>query len=223
MSFKMPPRKIKLWGLVSRQPRWGLTVRGWSVILLAIALTLWLLLTRLESFFAYSLPVPAEILIVEGWIGDNAIIGAIDEFERKPYELLITAGSNLGRGEYLSEYKDFAHLSEATLITLGFDPEKIQPIPTPTAKRDRTLTSASEVQKWLHNNQIHPTGINIYSDNVHSRRSWLIYQKVFEPEIKVGVISHPAQNYDPKRWWASSVGFKAVTSEILFYIYTKFL
>ncbi|MGB5635612.1 MAG: YdcF family protein [Waterburya sp.] len=219
----MPKRKTKLWGLVSRQPRWGLTVRGWLGFLIAITLTFWLLLSRLESFFAYSAPVEAEILVVEGWISDSGIIGAIAEFERKPYEILITAGSNLGRGEYLSEYKDFAHLSEATLITLGFDPQKIQPIPTPDAKRDRTLTSALEVKKWLQQNQMHPAGINIYSDNVHGRRSWLIYKKVFEPEIKVGVISHPGQNYDPKRWWASSEGFKAVTSEILFYIYTKFL
>lgn len=219
----MPRRKTKLWGLVSRQPRWGLTIRGWLGVLLAIATTFWLLLTRLEPFLAHSVPVAAEVLIVEGWIGDDGIIGAMAEFERKPYELLITAGSNFGRGEYLSEYKDFAHLSEATLITLGFDPEKVQPIPTPAAKRDRTLTSALEVKKWLQKNNMTPTGVNIYSENVHSRRSWLTYKKAFEPEIKVGVIAHPAQNYDPKAWWASSVGFKAVTSESLSYIYTKFL
>jgi len=217
----MPRRQTKLWGLLSRQPRWGLTVRGWVGILFAIAIVFWLIVTRLESFFSYSAPIEAEILIVEGWITDNGVIGAIAEFERKPYELLITAGSNFGRGEYLSEYKDFAHLSEATLINLGFDPEKIQPIPTPIAKRDRTLTSAFTVKKWLQNNEIHPTGINIYTDNVHGRRSWLIYKKALAPLIKVGVISHPGQNYDPKKWWASSAGFKAVTSEILSYIYTK--
>lgn len=217
----MPRRQTKLWGLVSFKPRWGLTIQGCLGILLAIALSGWLLLTRLEAFFSLSAPVEAEILIVEGWIADNGIIGSMAEFELHPYQLLITAGSNFGRGEYLSEYKDFAHLSEATLITLGFDPEKIQPIPTPRAKRDRTLTSALEVKKWLQKNQIYPSGINVYSENVHGRRSWLIYKEAFEPEIKVGIISHPGENYDPKRWWASSEGFKRVTSEILSYLYTK--
>lgn len=219
----MPRRQTKLWGLLSRQPRWGLTIKGGLGLLLAIALIFWLLLTRIEPFFAYSVPVKAEILVVEGWIGDQGIIGAIAEFERKPYQLLITTGSRFGRGEYLSEYQDFAHLSEATFITLGFDPQKLQPILTPPAKRDRTLTSAFEVKRWLKENKIYPTGINVYSENVHSRRSWLIYRKVFEPDIKVGVISHPAQNYDPKAWWTSSEGFKKVTSEVISYIYVKFL
>ena len=88
-------------------------------------------------------------MIVEGWIGDDGIIGAMAEFERKPYQLLITAGSHFGRGEYLSQYKDFAHLSSATLITLGFDPQQVQAIPTPPAKRNRTLTAAVEVKRWL--------------------------------------------------------------------------
>lgn len=219
----MPRRTTKLWGLVSRQPRWGLTFRGWLGVLLAIAVTFWLILTRLEPFLACTFPVTADILLVEGWIGDDAIIGAIAEFERKPYKLLITAGSNFGRGEYLSEYKNFAHLSQATLITLGFDPEKIQPIPTPRPDRDRTLTSALEVQKWLRENQVTPLGINLYTDNVHGRRSWIVYKQVFEPEIKVGVIAHPAQNYNPKTWWASSEGFKAVILETISYIYIKFL
>lgn len=217
----MPQRRKRLWGLVSLEPRWGLTFQGWLWILFAIAVSGWLLLTRLEAFFSCSAPVEAEILVVEGWITDNGIIGAIDEFERSPYKLLITSGSNFGRGEYLSEYKDFAHLSEATLITLGFDPDKIQAIPTPLAKRDRTLISAFEIKKWLQKNQISPQGINVYTDNVHGRRSWLNYKKALEPEIKVGVISHPGQNYDPKNWWASSEGFKRVTSEIIAYIYTK--
>ena len=215
--------KTTKWGLVSRRVRWGLTFKGWFGIFIVVVLVLWLFIARIEPFLAYSLPVEAEILVVEGWIGDASIVGAMAEFERKPYELLITTGTKLGRGEYLSEYQDFAHLSEATLITLGFDPQKVQPIPTPPARRDRTLTSAFEVKKWLRENEISLTGINIYSDNVHARRSWLTYRKVFEPEVKVGIISHPALDYDSQTWWSSSEGFKKVTSEVISYLYTRFL
>ena len=219
----MPKRQTKLWGLISRQPRWGLTIRGWLGILLAIALLFWFTLFRLESFFAHSAPVKAEILLVEGWISDDALKGAIAEFNNHPYELLITAGSDFGRGEYLSEYKDFAHLSAASLITFGFNPQQIQPIRIPLIERDRTLNSALEVKRWLQENKFDVSGINIYSENVHARRSWLIYQKVFKPEVKIGVIAHPAITYNPQRWWASTDGFKRVIGECIAYIYTVFL
>lgn len=217
-------RKVKrrLLGLISYQPRWGLTLRGWLMMLVAIACLLWSILFKLEPFLAYSAPVSADILIVEGWIGDQGIIGAMEEFESQSYKLLITAGSNFGRGEYLSEYQDFAHLSEATLVTLGFDSKKIQPIPTPTAERDRTLTSAVEVKTWLSQNDLELQGINLYTVDVHSRRTWLLYQKTLAP-MEVGIISHPPQDYDPQKWWATSEGFRKVFSETLAYVYAKFL
>lgn len=219
----MPKKQSKLWGTISYQPRWGLTLRGWSAILLAIAVVFWLLLFKLEPFLAYSTPIDAEILIVEGWIADLGLIGAYEEFQSKPYRLLITAGSDFGRGEYLSEYKNFALLSKATLVELGLEPQKIQPILTPKPERDRTLTSAREVKKWLKNNNIHPQNVNIYTMDVHSRRSWMLYRQVLEPEIKVGVISHPPLTYDPQAWWASSEGFRKILGESLAYLYAKFL
>lgn len=219
----MPKRQTKLWETISRKPRWGLTVRGWLGVLLAIALLFWLLLSKLEPFLAYSAPVEAEILIVEGWIADDGLMGALQEFRRKPYKLLITAGSDFGRGEYLSEYKNFANLSKATLTALGLEPEKIQPVRTPQARRDRTLTSAMAVEEWLQQSELRPQGVNIYTMDVHARRSWLLYRRVLEPEIQVGVISHPPLTYDPQAWWASSEGFRKILGESLAYLYAKFL
>ena len=218
----MPRRQIILWGLISRQPRWGLTIKGWLGISGAVILVIWLLLFKLQPFLAYTHPIDeAELLIVEGWIGDDGIIGAMAEFERKPYQLLITTGSNLSHGQYLSQYKDFAHLTEATLITLGFNPQKIKALPTPLTKRNRTLTAALEVKRWLVQNLNFKT-VNVYSQDVHSRRSWLLYSQVLEPEIQVGVIAHPPLDYDSQTWWTSSEGFKEVVTEVLAYIYAKF-
>ncbi len=219
----MPRKKTKSLGLISYKPRWGLSIWGWLGILLAIAFLFWLLLFRLEPFLAYSAPLDAEVLIVEGWIGDEGIMGAINEFERKPYKLMITAGSPFGRGEYLSEYRDFANLSKATMVTLGFDPDKIQPVPTPQVIRDRTLTSAGAVKEWLDLTKVDPQAVNVYTVDVHSRRTWLLYRQAFEPEIAVGIISHPPVDYDPDAWWASSEGFRKVFSEGIAYIYAKFL
>ncbi len=215
--------KKRFWGIVDYQPRWGLTIKGWLIVLLSIVLAIALILFRLQSFLAHTEPIAADVLVVEGWLGDGAIDGAIVEFNRRQYKLLITTGIPLGRGEHLTEYKNFAKLSEATLITLGFDAGKIQAIPTPNVKRDRTLASAIAVKEWLAKSNLEVDGINVYSDDVHTRRSWLLFKKVFEPEIAVGAIAHPPVDYDAKFWWASSEGFRTVLSEGIAYIYAKFL
>ncbi len=215
--------KKRLWGLIDYQPRWGLTIKGWLIILLGILLAIVLILLRLQSFLAYNKPIAADVLIVEGWVGDGAIEGAIVEFNSRQYQLLITTGIPLGRGEHLTEYKNFAKLSEATLITLGFDSDKIQAIPTPNVERDRTLASAIAVKEWLKKSNLKVNGVNVYTDDVHSRRSWLLFKRVFEPEIAVGAIAHPPPDYDPQFWWTSSAGFRTVLSEGIAYIYAKFL
>lgn len=215
--------KKKLWGLIDYQLRWGLTIKGWLIIFLGIGLANALILFTLQPFLSHTQPLAANILVVEGWLGDSAIDGAMIEFNRRQYQLLITTGIPLGRGEHLTEYQNFAKLSEATLITLGFDPNKIQPIPTPNVERDRTLASAIAVKDWLVKSNLKVDGINVYSLDVHSRRSWLLFKKVFEPEIAVGAIAHPPVEYDAKLWWTSSEGFRTVLSESIAYIYAKFL
>ena len=40
-----------------------------------------------------------------------------------------------------------------------------------------------------------PNNSNIYTFDVHTRRIWLIYKKIFTPEIKVGVIAHKSSEY----------------------------
>ncbi len=215
----------KSWlGLISHRPRWGLTLKGWMVIFLIISITSATIPLKLESFLAYSAPIPADILVVEGWVSDDAVKGAIAEFKRgKNYRLLITTGIRLGRGEYLSEYKSFAELSAATFLALGFEQSKLKAIPSPYVKRDRTLTSAQNVKKWLDRTNLKIQGINVYTADVHSRRSLLLFKKVFEPNIKIGAIAHPPVDYDPRFWWSSSQGFKTVLSETIAYIYAKFL
>lgn len=214
--------KQKLWGLIAYQPFWGLTIKGWlsmMLVLLAIAI---MVVINIHSFLAPVAPIEAEALVIEGWIGDDGIQGAIAEFQQQDYQILITVGTPLLRGAYLSEYKNFAQLSAATAIQLGFDPEKIAIIPIPPTKRDRTLASAIVVKKWLKENYPQINAINLYSKNVHSRRSWILYKKACNPEVNVGIIAHPPVDYDARSWWTSSEGFREITGEAIAYIYAKF-
>lgn len=214
--------KQKLWSLISYQPRWGLTFKGWLLIILSFMSISIFLGFNIYSFLAPVAPIDAEALVVEGWIDDDGIKDAIAHFQQQNYQILITTGTPLGRGSYLSEYKNFAQLSAATAVKLGFDENKIAMVSTPSVERDRTLASAIAVKQWLQQNKPQITAINVYSKGVHGRRSWLLYREAFNPEMKVGIISHTPVSYNAQSWWKSSEGARETISEAIAYIYVKF-
>ena len=212
--------------LLQRRQMWTLTFEGW-VIALALTIILFLFaVTQIQSFLAVTSPILADTLVVEGWIDDNGLKQALAEFERGSYRQIITTGIPLQKGYYLSDYKDFANLEAASLEAMGGDKNKIIPIPTPGVLKDRTHASVLELNKWLVNSQQNShqkiESINLFSDNVHSRRSWMIYKKILEPKIKVGVIAAENFSYNPKRWWGSSEGIRTVLPEAIGYIYALF-
>lgn len=215
-------KKPKNWWLIDYKPRWGLTLQGWLSILLLTTIAIWLIGSQLHPFLAYTAPVKAEILVVEGWIEDEGLVGALAEFRRGNYQFLMTTGTILDRGMYLSKYKNFAQLSVATLITLGLDKSKSIVVPTPEVKKDRTLAGAIAVQQWLAKTNLKITGMNIYSDDVHTRRTWFLFRKAIPASIRIGAIAHPSIRYEAKSWWTSSEGVRKTLSELIAYCYVKF-
>ncbi|MBW4641257.1 MAG: YdcF family protein [Gloeocapsa sp. UFS-A4-WI-NPMV-4B04] len=126
-------------------------------------------------------------------------------------------------GYYLAEYKTFADLSAATLKALGLKTEKLIAVPTPDVIKDRTYASAIAFRQWLLNSDLKIKSINLYTFDVHSRRSWLLFKQVLAPKIKVGVIATKTLDYEPNKWWTSSEGVRSVISETIAYIYARFL
>jgi hypothetical protein len=72
----------------------------------------------MHDFLSVCSPVPANVLIVEGWLPDNALAQAIAEFESGQYQLLITTSGPIERGALLAEYATHAELAAATLLAL---------------------------------------------------------------------------------------------------------
>ncbi|MFM7579435.1 MAG: YdcF family protein, partial [Microcystaceae cyanobacterium] len=79
--------------------------------------------------------------------------------------------------------------------------------------------SAKAVKEWLLTSSPPIQAINLYSSDVHSRRSWLIYQRILSPQFSVGILSFPSPYYDPHRWWLYSEGVRSVLSEAIAYFY----
>ncbi len=213
-----------LWGLVEYKPQWGLTSEGWLVIFLTVVILMVLFLTRIHPFLAYSSPVEADALVVEGWIGDEAVKEAMAEFDRGDYKVLIATGLPLYKGFYLSEFKSLAELTAQTLIYLGFDAEKLVVIPCEFQERNRTYSSALAIKSWLDkfnegDSQI--GSLNVYTVGLHARRTLLNFRRVFSPDINVGVICYEKYSYNRHRWWMYSGGVRGVIFETVGYVYTR--
>jgi hypothetical protein len=66
--------------LVRRQEVWFPTLWGWTGLLLGAAIAAIGLLRSVYPFLAVTEPVGAPVLVVEGWLGQKELDGAIDVF-----------------------------------------------------------------------------------------------------------------------------------------------
>ncbi|MEB3181943.1 MAG: ElyC/SanA/YdcF family protein [Nostocaceae cyanobacterium] len=208
--------------LITRKQVWTLTLQGWVLICTLISGFLVVSITQVHSFLAPNQPIAADILIVEGWMPDYAIEQAVKEFNRGGYRQIIATGGSLEKGSYITGYKSFADVTAATLKILGVPPEKIVAVPTKNVVKDRTYASAAEFRQWLNASDLNLKSVNLVSFDVHSRRSWMLFQKILEPEVKVGIISAQSRDYEPSKWWKSSYGVRFVLNEAIAYIYAQF-
>jgi len=212
--------KIKL---IKRQEMWTITAQGWAIAIALIAYLIFFAITHVHSFLAVTYPIKsAKVLVVEGWLPDYAIEEALTEFKNGSYRQIISTGGILGKGSYLSAYNNFAEVSAATFIKLGLEAEKVVAVPTPFVVKDRSYASAAEFHRWLSNSNLQIESINLFSLDVHTRRSWLIFKKLLNPDIKVGIIAAKTQDYDPEKWWDSSQGVRTILDEGIAYIYARF-
>ena len=219
----------RVWGLVNAiETRYISPMATFIVLVLgvgllgAIAFVIhWIV--HLPDFLSLNAPIEAEVLVVEGWLPDHAVKGVIAEFHQKAYRQVITTGPPLWKGFYLSEYKNFAELTAATLVALGLPQEAVVAAPTDPTNLYRTYTAAVCLRQWLTTSDVDTKSINLYTLGCHARRSWLIFKTVLAPDIKVGVIAAAPRNPMPKQWWRSSMGVRTVLPEMLAYLHARFV
>jgi uncharacterized SAM-binding protein YcdF (DUF218 family) len=194
---------------------------GWVAIVIIAVGTPLALLPHIHGFLAVDERVKADLLVVEGWIPDFAIPGAVEEFKRNGYQRLVLVGAPILYGGYLSGFKSYGEVTYARLRGLGFDKDNISVLETSDITRDRTYQSAVAVKKWLSSNPINGRGLNVYTLDTHSRRSRLLFKKALGKDFSVGVVAAPDLRYDPMEWWKSSQGARRVLDELIAYLYTR--
>lgn len=213
-----------MWGMIDRRERWSLSWRGRFALLAALLICgLWVL-RHLYPFLALSDRVNADTLVVEGWVHEYAIRDAVKEFKGSHYQRVFATGGPVGgTGGYINDFYTSASVGADLLKKWGIPEERLQMVPSRVMDRDRTYESAVALRKWLDKHHATVSGINIVTEDVHARRTRLLFQKALGKGIAVGVIAVPNPDYDARHWWRYSAAVKEVVSESTAYLYAILL
>ena len=214
----------KFWGTFVRKERWGLSWRGWSIVFAGVLLTFSSSLFCVYPFLAVTHRVDTNVLVVEGWINEYAIRAAVEEFRSSSYQRVFTTGGPVeGTGGYINDYQTSASVGADLLTKSGLPNESVQMVPSRVMDRDRTYGSAVALGNWFREHNMSVRSINVVTEDLHARRSRLLFQKALVDKVTVGVIAIPNPDYDAKHWWRYSAGVKDVVSEAAAYAYTRLL
>ena len=164
----------------------------------------------------------ARILVVEGWAGHNTMIAALAEFQTRHYEKVYTTGGPVNDGD-TNAPSTWAGRGADLLVKTGFPAGQVQPVPAGIVMRDRTYSSARALREWFLQHHLVVSSLNVLTEDVHARRTRLLFQEAFGRNVRIGIISVPDPGYDPKRWWHYSEGVRVIISESIAYGYARFL
>jgi uncharacterized SAM-binding protein YcdF (DUF218 family) len=207
-----------------RKERWGLSWVGWLIVFTGLLLTSCILLFGIYPFLAVTHRVDADVLVVEGWVHEYASRAAAEEFRGHSYERIFTTGGPVeGSGGYINDYNTSASVGADLLKKYGLGNGSLEMVPSRVMDRDRTYGSAAALRNWFREHNMPVRGINVLTEDLHARRTRLLFEEALGRGVKVGIIAVPNPDYDSTHWWRYSQGVKDVVSETVAFIYAKLL
>lgn len=198
------------------------TLWGSLIIIVIFVVLSGLAIKNFATFLALNAPVSSRYLVVEGWLSQTSLEDALIEFKKNDYELLITSGGPDLSGFDLG-YSSYAEKAAAELIKMGLDPNKLLIASSPASAQDRTYLSTVMVRnKLVEHLKIQPDSINIFTGDVHSRRSYLLYKLALRnTSTQIGIMAANSNNFELSSWWQTSEGAKSVLTEMFGWLWTK--
>jgi DUF218 domain-containing protein len=212
---------VKRPALFRRREVWLPTLWGWAGLLLIFAALVVVMARSIHGFLALSDPVGARVLVVEGWIGPEELDETIAAFRARGYERIITTGGPIYRWPPAPGPSSYADQAAQYLREHGLAEAVLTPVRARGKSRDRTYSSAVAVRDWAKREGVRLEAIDLISDGPHARRSRLLYQLAFGPEVKVGVLATRSYDYDAAKWWRSSIGVRNVIEQAIDYAWVK--
>jgi uncharacterized SAM-binding protein YcdF (DUF218 family) len=215
------PRRC-CFGMLVRKERWGLSLPGKLVFLLALCLAGFSLIKCAYPFLAITRPASTETMVVEGWIPPSVVQELAKRYAAKNYQQIIIArGIFKGRSHYWSGEFAANYMAES-LVELGVPKDRVHVVFFDTVKVDRTYHSAFAVKKWCQERGKSLDSMELVTIGPHARRSRLLFQRAFGDQTKIGVLALEDDQYDSQHWWRTSAGIREVPFELVAYTYAKF-
>jgi uncharacterized SAM-binding protein YcdF (DUF218 family) len=208
--------------LIQRRTVWCPTWLGsfCVAIILGAPIAWWLICG--ESFLSLTKRLPPEVLVVEGWIGHDAVHAAADEFRQGGYQYVVAAGGWTSAERWEEGGWSYAEMAERELIRSGVPKDKIILGSARNVETQRTYESAIAVWRALRAKGIQPKTLNVFTSGAHARRSDLVFAKVYEPGTKIGVISWATADSLATPWWRSSERSRELLTETAGYLFEAF-
>jgi hypothetical protein len=195
-----------------------------GLLLLAVLGTTALLIARqLGSWLAVNQPVagarggPADLIVIEGWLGERELDAAAAYVRQRGYPRVITSGGPI------QSFSPFASYAERAAQRLREKlPDKVvEAVPTPATKQDRSYASAVWVRDWAQQRAVSAEAIDVYSLGAHARRTRMVYRQAFGEGTQVGIIAGAPHDTDIVHWWRTSEAAKQVLGETLSLAWTQ--
>ena len=128
---------------------------GWGLLAAGLVISgFWWTLDG-ESFLSLTDRLPAEVLVVEGWIGRNGVRAASTEFEQRGYEYIVTSGGPASEC-WEENPLSYAEMADRELIRSGIPKERIIVAPSKSSQTRRTYESALAVSDALQRRTLSP-------------------------------------------------------------------
>ena len=184
------------------------------MMLVGLAFTAWM---EAYPFLARQAPVPAEVLVVEGWVSDELLVQAAGWAESNGVAVLVATGGPIELGSYLTKWKTYAEMTKARMAELGLGAKfELAAVPAEKVRRGRTRESARALRAAMGPELV---AFNVASEGPHARRSWRAFRDEFAGQAEVGSVALEPLAYTDDDWWRCSEGVRAVISEAIAFAY----
>lgn len=132
---------------------------------------------------------------IEGKLDRNLIVGSLELKDsiipaRSENNMFYDRNDPQRKKPVTADLHSVAEIAASKLISKGIPEESITIIPALDVEHNRTLNSAISVKKWFDSHPNTGKSVNIFSENIHSRRSWILYRSALRDHVdKIGIIS----------------------------------
>lgn len=199
-------------------PRATVCRRRWTLLALAAVLFLISVVVTLQRFLSLNAPLGHGVLVVEGWIPDSSFDDALASFRKGAYSHLVVIGGPSHRLNTIQFER--MRLDGASRTTQVGSAHGLIFLPV-SADRNRTYATALTFRTWAEQSGLPSRSVDVFTEGVHGRKSWILFRKALGDQYAVGIISGTERSYDSRYWFISRRGLMVVSRNIIGYAYFK--